>query len=98
GFGDKLRNEIYNTPALVPVMPWLPKTVFDPPALISAQSNIDGIELSWQDSLNNDSTYYVIYRSENNLAPSLNDPSAIIGKVRKPSGGGTLTFTDTAVE
>lgn len=98
GFGDKLRNEIYNTPALIPVMPWLPKMVYDPPVLSSIQSGGEGIELTWEDSQANDSTYYVIYRSLNNQAPSLNDPSAIAAMVRKPSGAGPLTFTDTAVE
>ncbi|WP_010268180.1 family 10 glycosylhydrolase [Paenibacillus senegalensis] len=98
GFADRLRNEFYNTPALIPVMPWLPKMVHEPPVLTSIQKGEQGIELTWEDSQANDSAYYVIYRFAGSQTQSLEDPSTIAAIIRKPASGGQLTFTDTAVE
>lgn len=96
GFTDRLRSDFYLYPALVPSMPWLDAEAPEAPSGLSADSSKDGVvELKWHSK--GDESYYVVYRFDGRNAGSIEDPSAIVGKLRKGPGG-KQTFVDEHVQ
>ena len=93
---NKLKNELWVTKALVPVMPWKGGSAPVAPQTGTALKTMNGIKLTWNDTDIN-TTYFVIYRYRKGELINLNiDNSAkkIIATVRKNSDG-TQEFTDT---
>mgnify|MGYP001192846309 CR=1 FL=1 len=87
GFTDRLADDLYAAPALVPAMPWIDSEAPDAPVLVSATHTDRGTELFWKDAgTEPDVTYYVIYRFEGDQAGSLDDPRNILDTVRKLEG------------
>ena len=66
GFGKELRSRFYSTPALLPPLSWLSRTIPYPPASISAYEAGSYVRLEW-DKVNgkdNQPLFYNLYRSE----------------------------------
>ncbi|WP_309120611.1 family 10 glycosylhydrolase [Paenibacillus sp.] len=113
GFTDRLKNELYREPALVPVMPWLGGAAPQAPAETSATARGGaGVELTWQDggaSAGDEAAYYVVYRFDGAAAGDTSRPEAIVGTARAADGavqrftdgtaasGATYTYVVTAV-
>jgi len=66
GFGRELRTRFYTTPALLPPLTWLSRTVPAPPASLSAYSAGSFVRFEWNQALGKDdrSVFYNLYRSE----------------------------------
>jgi len=100
GFTDRLKNELYRAPALVPVMPWLGGEAPNAPTAATAVARgAAGIELSWQDGGGNgdEAAYYVVYRFEGTTAGDTSRPEAIAGTARAAEGS-VQRFVDAAAE
>ncbi|WP_052447400.1 glycoside hydrolase family 10 protein [Clostridium polynesiense] len=59
---DTIKNDYFNTKALVPSMPWLDNKAPNAVVGINTKKGNNEIQLTWKDSAKNDSSYYVIYR------------------------------------
>ncbi|WP_235782111.1 glycoside hydrolase family 10 protein, partial [Paenibacillus senegalensis] len=97
GFSERLKKEIYATPALIPAMDWLPKMVHQPPTLVRTDNLAEGIRLTWEDHAGNESAYYVIYRAAKGQVLTIEDPGLILSIVRPMSAEEPLTFIDSDV-
>lgn len=99
GVTDIIKNQYFNTKALVPTMPWLgtssPKAINE---LTIKQSENNGVDLSWEDSISNDSTYYVIYRFDDNSKIDLENPYNIVAKVRRAGNQIEIKYTDATAD
>ena len=99
GVTDKIKNEYFNTKALVPTMPWLDnKAPNKVGRVISTKAQDKGIELSWTDAADNDSTYYVIYRFEGKKLGDIEDPSNILATVRRTAGQTSFNYVDKTAD
>jgi len=83
---EKMR-EIYPYPALIPKMDWIDGAEPPPPISVTAKGTQgNGIEISWQDSVNSGSSYYAIYRFDEISKPDFNNPQNLKAIVqRKPN-------------
>ncbi|KKO54116.1 family 10 glycosylhydrolase [Paenibacillus sp. DMB20] len=95
GFTDRLREDLYRYPALVPTMPWLDSKAPAAPVGLNGHSGLDGVKLSWKSK--DDETYYAVYRIEGNAAPDIHNPAYMLGKVRKQDGANP-SFVDRTAE
>ncbi|MFD2614274.1 family 10 glycosylhydrolase [Paenibacillus gansuensis] len=97
GFTDRLKHDLYRYPALVPAMPWIDSAA---PAAAVVESAVSrgaaGVELKWKDAAGSDAAYYVVYRFDGNTAGALDDPSRIVGKVRRAADAANGVFVDTS--
>ncbi|WP_231638754.1 family 10 glycosylhydrolase [Paenibacillus sp. JCM 10914] len=84
GFTDRLKNDLYRYPALIPTMPWLDSTAPAALSRLEAAYVSDAVKLTWTAS--DDETYYAVYRFDGNSAGQLNDPSHLLGTFRKTAG------------
>lgn len=73
GMQDKMKNELYRFPALPPTMPWLDNEAPKAPLLQSAFIGSEGhVQLRWKDdSQDEDTAYYAIYRQTGTSAPNV---------------------------
>ena len=91
---NKLILEFWNHPVIVPPLPWLGDTV--PSAPVNVVRN--GNTITWNDTEENNSRYYVVYRitketdGSNNPALVIQDPGKIIARVWR--NGTQTVFTD----
>jgi uncharacterized lipoprotein YddW (UPF0748 family) len=96
---DSLRQNLFRYPALVPTMPWLDAVPPRPAQNLVLTAGLPTNTLTWQPSPvaadGDRAVYYVLYRFEEDEAPTPNDPRRILAVVR-PRAGTTLAFTDTA--
>ncbi|MDM5154954.1 family 10 glycosylhydrolase [Bacillus sp. DX1.1] len=109
GIKDRLQNDIYKQPALIPSMPWLDN---EPPKQLTLKGAIprnDGIALGIVDDINNDSTYYAIYRTTGKNDVDIQKAENLLTTVRKTKPGElfvdntakpgeTYTYVVTAVD
>jgi uncharacterized lipoprotein YddW (UPF0748 family) len=95
---DSLRQNLFRYPALVPTMPWLDAVPPRPAQNLVLTAGLPTNTLTWQPSPvaadGDRAVYYVLYRFEEDEAPTPNDPRRILAVVR-PRVGTTLAFTDT---
>ncbi|SFS57430.1 Uncharacterized lipoprotein YddW, UPF0748 family [Paenibacillus sp. 453mf] len=70
GITDRLQNDIYRTPALIPEMPWLDNQAPMAPVKVKANSTNKAVKLEWN-SGGGDEAYYVIYRFEGSIEGDL---------------------------
>jgi len=111
GFTDRLKNDIYRYPALVPVMPWLDQVAPAVPKERRAIRKASGVEVTWSAGSGEENTaYYVVYRFEGEGTGSKEEAASIVGTVRKAPGdmqrfvdhtgteGRTYTYAVTAVD
>jgi uncharacterized lipoprotein YddW (UPF0748 family) len=62
---ENIKNQAWNTKALVPVMPWKGGKIPERPRQGSIEQDAQGVRVSWKDE-DVSTTYYVIYRFEKN--------------------------------
>lgn len=99
GFKDRLEEDLYRNPALVPIMPWLggyaPRRV----PLTGVRETQRGIELEWKSIPPGDNAaYYAVYRFDESGAPNrcvFNDPRRILATVRRAVDKKTRSYIDT---
>lgn len=96
GFTNKLQDSLYQYPALVPQMDWLSQNPLNAPQNLKGKVGASGVKLSWNES-QEDTAYYVVYRSEGTAAPDMTNPAHILEKVRRAAGENQL-FDDKTVE
>ncbi|MGE6632278.1 glycoside hydrolase family 10 protein [Bacillus sp. NPDC077027] len=70
---DRLINELYQKPALIPDMPWLHQNVPQKPIISHLKRTKEGMSLHIKNNPHSSATYYAIYRSENKQKPQLID-------------------------
>ena len=96
GFSHQLRQRRYNTPAMVPTMPWLDSIPPNRPRNFSCQYTDEAVVLSWrQPTPASDlevANYYVVYRFEAGQEYNLEDPTHILS-LRKEK-----YYVDTEIE
>lgn len=95
-FRDSLQEHLYNTPALLPTMPWRDNTPPQPVSNVTAQVNGNHVQLSWTKppTTTNEldkARQFVVYRF-NNAVVNLNDVEAIQYVTANDQ---TTTFTDS---
>nr|BBH89378.1 hypothetical protein KTC_41290 [Thermosporothrix sp. COM3] len=98
---DKLAQELYKYPALIPTMPWIDKLPPTPVELVSARATEQGVELHWMDLSCNDATSFAIYRFEGNEKPGAADfanASNLLTLVRNQQGDISRTFVDKTAQ
>lgn len=99
GVTDIIKNQYFNTKALVPAMPWIgTNSPYSIDSLTAKASKINGVDLSWVDTSYNDSTYYVVYRFDANSKIDLENPSNIIAKVRRDGNQKEVKYTDATAD
>ncbi|RDI42302.1 glycoside hydrolase family 10 protein [Falsibacillus pallidus] len=97
GIKDRLTNDVYRHPALIPAMPWLDDKAPQKPKLRNAVRTDEGVELSIEDHHNNkDTAYYAVYRFDGNHRGDIEDAANLLDTVRKT--GDKQTYTDAAAE
>ncbi|WP_255298457.1 glycoside hydrolase family 10 protein [Brevibacillus dissolubilis] len=98
GVADRLANDIYKHPALVPAMPWLDNEAPKKPKLKTADPTTDGVLIEWEDHNKNDAAYFVVYRFDGDKVGNLQDATKLLTTVRN-NGAEVQFFTDkTAVD
>lgn len=91
---EKLQDEMYRYPSLVPTMPSIDNRPPAAPYLASASNEPNGVKLNWK---NRDAStkYFVIYRFGKGERINLDDPTKIVDTVRRT--GDRETYLDTKV-
>lgn len=62
GIKDRLRENAYKYPALVPTMPWLDNAAPSNPSEISVTDGSNGATVSWNNNAGKEAAYFVVYR------------------------------------
>jgi hypothetical protein len=83
GIKEKLQNDIYKHPALIPSMPWLDNTAPKSPKLKNVGPHTKETAFEIRDHQQNDSTYYAIYRFQGNKRGDINNAENLLTTVRK---------------
>jgi len=108
GFNDRLQQDLYAYPALIPEMNWLGQNKPAAPTEFTGTTAASGIQLDWED-IQDEVAYYVIYRNIGEQAPDISNPAYIYDEVRRTSGnhqqfidhsvepGNTYTYTITSL-
>ena len=108
GFTDRLKNDLYRYPALIPAMPWIESEAPAATKKPKADQVREGVKLSWRST--GDETYYAVYRFDGRGAGSVQDSSHLLGTLRKTTDktqffvdhtvaeGQTYTYVVTAVD
>lgn len=100
---DILCQEVYQSPALVPAMPW--KSTTPPPVPTNLETELNDnntITLTWSypytpTSERDKARYFVVYRSINKISLDLRTGLSIRAIVVNEAGKNTFTFTDLQV-
>ncbi|WP_044641685.1 glycoside hydrolase family 10 protein [Risungbinella massiliensis] len=91
GIREKLANDMYCYPSLVPTMPYLDNQAPVAPKLQAVTKREDGVRLHWKDT-DATTTYFVVYRFPKGAKVDLNDATKIVETVRKT--GKIQTYVD----
>ena len=99
GIKDRLQNDLFRYPALVPHLDWLDVPTPDAPESLRAYSLSAGeVQLVWEDA-SNETAYYVIYRTEGDGGtPDTNDAKQIVATVPKSKGASQQTYIDVSAD
>ena len=92
---DRLKNDLYKHPALIPTMPWLGNKAPKKPKLVKAQTTHNGITLTIQDK-ETTTAYFAIYRFDTKHKGNIQDPTNLLTTVRKTDG--LQIFTDETAD
>ncbi|WP_407644210.1 glycoside hydrolase family 10 protein [Falsibacillus albus] len=97
GIKDRLTNDVYKHPALIPTMPWLDHTPPKKPKLRKVVKKENGNELSIEDhQLNSDTAYYAVYRFDGKHRGDIGNAENLLDTVRKT--GGSQKYVDESAE
>lgn len=103
-FCDALCQEVYQSPALVPAMPWKTQAAPPSPRELTAKLNDNNtVTLSWSfpyqlTSERDKARYFVVYRSSQQSSIDLRSAQAIRSIVVNTEGESTFSFTDNQVK
>ncbi|MWV44486.1 family 10 glycosylhydrolase [Paenibacillus sp. HJL G12] len=84
---------MYSSPALIPVMPWLPDDTPNVPKLTEVKGAGGSIHLSWEDTGDKEPAYYAIYRVQGDRGIDKDDASQLVATIRSVNGA-AQTYTD----
>ena len=109
GVKNRLTNDLYNTPALIPEMPWLDNEAPKKPKLREIASGENGVTLTIEDHKGNDTAYYAVYRFDGKHKGETDTSANLLTTVRKTadvqeftdesaSPDGTYTYIVTALD
>jgi uncharacterized lipoprotein YddW (UPF0748 family) len=84
-FKDRLSQDLYKYPALVPTMPWLDAKPPKAPTIHTALRTPKGVSLVWNDHPRSDATYYTVYRFKRGEKIDFENPQHLIHTVRRSS-------------
>jgi uncharacterized lipoprotein YddW (UPF0748 family) len=96
GIADRLSDDIYKHPALVPAMPWIDDHAPKAPKVSKATQSGDGIQFEIQDHKQSDATYYAIYRFDGKKKGNIEDSTNLLATVHKENT--SQLFNDVSVE
>ncbi|MCM3239781.1 family 10 glycosylhydrolase [Heyndrickxia oleronia] len=85
GIKNRLMNDLYKSPALIPAMPWLDDTAPKMPKLRNGVHQRSGVQLTVEDQKGNDTAYYAVYRFDGKQKGSINSSKYLLMTVRKTS-------------
>jgi N-acetylmuramoyl-L-alanine amidase CwlD len=83
---DRLKEDIYKYPALIPPMPWKDNIKPAAPGITGLQKTASGLELQWSDNSKGEAQYFVVYRFAGEEQVDFTDSSKIAAVV---TGGST---------
>jgi len=92
---DRLSNDIYKRPVLVPTISWLGGKAPQAVQLTDAQQKGSGVVLNWRDVTKSNAAYYAIYRFEGNTVNQQCQAEHLLTTTRKIGNGEEQTFTDS---
>lgn len=95
GITDRLSNDLFSAPALVPEMPWLDNQAPNAPVKVKANSTKKAVRLEWN-SGGGDEGYYVIYRFNGDSAGNL-DHAENIRMIVQRSDQKKQSFEDAGI-
>lgn len=95
---DIIKNEYFNTKALVPTMPWLDNKAPNAAKALTVVAKGKALELNWKDDASNDSVYYVVYRFDGEKIGDLENPKNIVTTIRRNIGQVELKYLDNEVQ
>ncbi|MBO0780816.1 MAG: family 10 glycosylhydrolase [Ktedonobacteraceae bacterium] len=101
GIKDRLSDDIYKQPVLIPEMPWLGGSAPQSVTLNQAQATTQGVELRWEDRPQNTTAYYAIYRLEGEQGqhtPHAANAPYLLATVRKRSEQVQQSLIDTTAQ
>lgn len=109
GIADRLREDIYRHPALVPSMPWIDNEAPKAPQVGKAKQKGAEIQFKIRDHKHSDASYYAIYRFDGKHEGNLEDSTNLLATVHKEKDdqsfhdrtvekGNTYTYVVTALD
>jgi uncharacterized lipoprotein YddW (UPF0748 family) len=82
GFRDKLKKNVYPSPAIIPEMPWIDNTIPQAPVNLTISSIDNGQIVKWDHVISNNelskARFYAIYRSNRRRRLTIDNPANLI--------------------
>lgn len=92
---DLLKSEYFNTPTLIPEKPWLSQQPIHAPLSLSQVSENSGTTLSWQDTRENSTRYFVLYKGTGPKNEIIEDPNNIVKRIWKDQEKTIFSYIDS---
>lgn len=92
GIKERLQENAYKYPALVPTMPWLDNAAPSNPSEISVTDGSNDATISWNNNAGKEAAYFVVYRFNKGQQVDINDSSAI-----RNNGSKAQSYVDKVV-
>lgn len=83
GIADRLTEDIYKQPALVPPMPWIDNEAPKKPKVLQIKKKLGVTKFKIRENDPEEVAYYAIYRFEGNQVGNINDSKHLLTTVRK---------------
>ncbi|MFF2444726.1 glycoside hydrolase family 10 protein [Priestia megaterium] len=83
GIADRLTEDIYKQPALVPPMPWIDNEAPKKPKVLQIKKKLGETKFIIRENNPEEVAYYAIYRFEGNRVGNINDSKYLLTTVRK---------------
>ncbi len=96
-FIQTLKKEHFNEISLLPAKPWLSHKDIESPSDLEITKADNGNLLTWHDTMDNTSSYYVIYRREFEEGTEKTEPK-ILDKTRRVNNGVFFVYIDENIE
>lgn len=83
GIADRLTEDIYKQPALVPPMPWIDNEAPKKPKVLQIKKKLGETKFKIRENNPKEVAYYAIYRFEGNRVGNINDSKYLLTTVRQ---------------
>lgn len=83
GIAERLTEDIYKQPALVPPMPWIDNEAPKKPKVLQIKKKLGETKFKIRENNPEEVAYYAIYRFEGNRVGNINDSKSLLTTVRK---------------